>query len=498
MKANRIYLQNFRNHRLSDLGLGRVNIFLGRNNAGKSSVLAGLEWALTGCCSWTDRAGRGSGDLIKTGADSAMVLVDLDGAGQAVRTVNPNGLAFGGETTALAAQAKLYERLGTCEEDLRAALNVGAFLSMSPAAQKTYLFSVLGLRWDMDTVLEALDRWLEQGGEAGSRAGSSRGGLAERLRELVRPLYPPQVEAGPEVLDVIEKRLRELRRDTRRDLQQTQSRLAGGGTPDPAPGNNLSDVQARLAELRGQRAYRQTLSAIRDALAREDGRCPLGPQMACAMASADRTRLLAELDAGLQGNAGLNAQIAEAEALADRIKAHRQALAQAEALDRESRELAAALAEYELLVKAFGPDGIRRSALARSLGPFTARVNENLAVLTDGAYAVEFAPDLSPIVRHAGATVPARLLSTSEQLRIGIAIQEAIAAHLDLRFLAIDGADLLDQDNRDRLTGFVLERAAASEFDQVLVFSTAGDTPPNPGLPGLKMFWVEAGAVREI
>ncbi|MDF9408198.1 hypothetical protein L7E55_07470 [Pelotomaculum isophthalicicum JI] len=126
-------------------------------------------------------------------------------------------------------------------------------------------------------------------------------------------------------------------------------------------------------------------------------------------------------------------------------------------------------------------------------------MNANLAGLTDGEYSVEFAPDMSPIVKHASAVVPARLLSTSEQLRVGIAVQEAIAAYLGLRILAIDGADLLDQDNRDRLTGFVLERAEAGEFDQVLVFSTVGDVQPaNPGLPRFKMFRVEAGTVREI
>lgn len=719
MKINRLYLQNFRSHRESDLNLDRVNFFLGHNNAGKTSLLAALEWGLTGRCYWTDRAGRGSGDLIQTSATGATVLVDVAGADQAVRTLNPNGLTFGGETSALAAQAKLYERLQTGEDDLRAALNVGAFLTMSPAGQKTYLFSVLGLRWDLDTVLAALDRWAKQGGHGG------HGGRAERLRELVRPLYPPQVQAGPEVLDLIEKKLRDARRDTKRDLQRVQALLAGSGAPDPAPGVTLAEAQAQLADLRDRRdriltmladrkqsedrrqalqanyeavcsrlaqttaaqarlagqaaasqagpgeasmggvslddanpdgtapdsaakayqgmittggaipdhaapgrfvqdgmiqgdaflsraapdradngrgvldqaaldraaalaAERQaalaglaselgTLRAAFEALAQAGGYCPLAPDyITCAMTLPQREGLLAdlaartdakaaaveqarltleqarrenerlkayaakaqeaelaagaarceqarlaaqaselsrqarELTAELQGYdaleapdlsplAGLDAQIAQAEALADQIKAYQQALAQEQALDRESRALAAGLAEYELLVKAFGPDGIRRSALANSLDPFTARVNENLAALTDKAYTIEFAPDLSPVVRHAGATVPARLLSTSELLRVGIAIQEAIAAHLGLRLLAIDGADLLDQDNRDRLTGFVLERAAAGEFEQVLVFSTVGDVPPaNPGLPGLKMFWVEAGTVQEI
>jgi exonuclease SbcC len=90
-----------------------------------------------------------------------------------------------------------------------------------------------------------------------------------------------------------------------------------------------------------------------------------------------------------------------------------------------------------------------------------------------------------------------RLLSRSEQLRAGIAISDALSAAAGLKFLAIDEADILEQDNRDLLSGMLLE--LAEEYDQVLVFTTVGDVQPvNPGLPGVKMFWVEEGAVKEI
>lgn len=107
-----------------------------------------------------------------------------------------NGFTFDGETAAQAAQAKLYAALRTNEDDLRAALNVSAFLTMSLAEQKTYLFNVLDLRWDIDTVLAALREWANKNGQ---------GEKIERLEHLVRPLYPPKVQAGPEVLDAIEK-----------------------------------------------------------------------------------------------------------------------------------------------------------------------------------------------------------------------------------------------------------------------------------------------------
>jgi exonuclease SbcC len=88
-------------------------------------------------------------------------------------------------------------------------------------------------------------------------------------------------------------------------------------------------------------------------------------------------------------------------------------------------------------------------------------------------------------------------LSRSEQLRAGIAISDALSAAAGLKFLAIDEADILEQDNRDLLSGMLLE--LAEEYDQVLVFTTVGDVQPvNPSLPGVKMFWVEEGSVKEI
>jgi len=187
MKINRLYLQNFRSHLESDINLDRVNFFLGKNNVGKTSLLAALEWGLTGRCYWTDKAGRGAGDLIKTGAKSATILVDLAGAGLAVRTMNPNGFTFDGETAAQAAQAKLYAALQTNEDDLRAALDVSAFLAMSPAEQKTYLFNVLNLRWDIDTVLAALREWAKKNGH---------GEKIERLEHLVRRFTPRRFRPG--------------------------------------------------------------------------------------------------------------------------------------------------------------------------------------------------------------------------------------------------------------------------------------------------------------
>ena len=43
MKINRLAMQNFRNHKDTAIDLDKLNIFVGRNNSGKSSILAAIE-----------------------------------------------------------------------------------------------------------------------------------------------------------------------------------------------------------------------------------------------------------------------------------------------------------------------------------------------------------------------------------------------------------------------------------------------------------------------
>ena len=58
---------------------------------------------------------------------------------------------------------------------------------------------------------------------------------------------------------------------------------------------------------------------------------------------------------------------------------------------------------------------------------------------------------------------------------------------------------MLDQENRDLLTGCLLDIMESGDYHQALVFSTVGEVAPaNPGIEGLKMFWVEGGNIKEI
>jgi len=167
-------------------------------------------------------------------------------------------------------------------------------------------------------------------------------------------------------------------------------------------------------------------------------------------------------------------------------------------LKQDIETLAAEVADMEVLVKALGPDGLRRDMLAGILEGFTNRVNDRLGQLTEGTYQASLDKDMAILCRvNGGPVLPLRLLSKSEQLRAGIAISDALSAAAGLKFLAIDEADMLEQDNWDPLAGMLLD--LAGEYDQVLIFTTVGNVKPeNPGIPGVKMFLVNEGSAKEI
>ncbi|MDR9788375.1 MAG: hypothetical protein RJR37_14230 [Peptococcaceae bacterium MAG4] len=135
---------------------------------------------------------------------------------------------------------------------------------------------------------------------------------------------------------------------------------------------------------------------------------------------------LDQLEAAICRAESALAQHGEAEALAGRKAA----------LERDFETLDAEVADLEVLVKALGPDGLRRDLLAGILEGFVGRVNDRLGRLTEGAYQVSLAPDMAILCRaNGGPLLPLKLLSKSEQLRVGIAVSEALSAAAGLRFL---------------------------------------------------------------
>ncbi|KAF1084948.1 chromosome segregation protein [Sporotomaculum syntrophicum] len=665
MFIKKLAIQNFRNLKSSVIEPARLNIFVGPNNSGKSSILAAVEWALTGRNLWTDRAGRGAGDLISREARECRVWLELAGLGGVVRAMPPHSLAVGKSNSIQESQAAIYHYLGADEQLIRLALNAGAFSNLPPAEQKTFLFALCGISCTAATITAATEQYLCGIGLSRDRAGEAAA--------KVTALLPAGFGGDPAILEGMEKRAREERRGIKKDLERAKSALAAMAPPVLPEGLEPSDKEAvagQLAELESEKnellkAYgvRQAakknialcrakieqltaeitrLGEARTALAREaagtaatgnpgackgrpelaaelngakerleqlaltaaeldrklsalqtsnrnrravleklqsfDGQCPLAPRLiACRMSDNEVAELAGQLAVENQADSphinGLKDYLQKVQVekleLQRRIRLLEQALARLDNAERELTSLAAALeraqseldsarleeagweetlrkggadpeeidrlqgridrgreflrrlevAEHgcgqadrlqqdlqvleqelavaELMVGALGPNGIRKSLLGDRLAGFTREINNMLAACTEGLYRLEWQEDFNPLITRKRQPLPLKLLSRSEQFRVSIALQAAIAKLTGLNFLAVDEVDMLDQDNRDLLTCSLLN--VMDQFDQIMLFSTVGDVQPrNPGLPGVKMFWVEDGRISEL
>src|SRR5437660_8767650 len=68
-----------------------------------------------------------------------------------------------------------------------------------------------------------------------------------------------------------------------------------------------------------------------------------------------------------------------------------------------------------------------------------------------------------------------KYLSESEQFRLGVAFQIALAILTSLRFVVIDRANVLDKERRKMLTSLLVN----SGLDQAIVLATSEETAPS-------------------
>lgn len=226
MKINSIEITNLRNHQATSVGLDQINIFVGRNNSGKSTIKAAIEYALTGRCGdWTDGAGRGAEDMIRHGAAAASVKVDVGGLGGVSRSI-PNALQVSDWKGALKLQQEaLYEKLGAGADVISAALNTGNFLAMKPDEQKNMLFRLMGLTFDEKSVTEALESYLSKGGKSDLLTPEFYGYLKQ---------FAVAGITGPESIDRIYSQAYKERTGAKKALKDLET-LAGAAATSSEP-----------------------------------------------------------------------------------------------------------------------------------------------------------------------------------------------------------------------------------------------------------------------
>lgn len=169
----------------------------------------------------------------------------------------------------------------------------------------------------------------------------------------------------------------------------------------------------------------------------------------------------------------------------------------------QARTMQDKIDKLEVLVTAFSPKGIMSSLLEGAAATLSRSASDLMAALSGNRYTMEIQIEDGfdiYLANHANGTFSrthANLASASERFRIGIVMQAVLSELAGLRFMVIDGIDILDQANRGFFFQFI--KTIASRFDQIIGFCTIGQHAPNsPGLPEMDFFMIENGTINRI
>ncbi len=181
---------------------------------------------------------------------------------------------------------------------------------------------------------------------------------------------------------------------------------------------------------------------------------------------------------------------------------------------REESELLAALEKaeriralevrankLEVLTQAFSPKGIMSELMQSAAASLMTLANGLMGELTGNRYALDI--DFEEGFRiflcdyEKSCRTEVNLISASERFRVGIVLQAVLSELAGLRFMVIDGIDVLDQTNRGFFFQFL--RKALPRFDQIIGFCTTGQqAPKNPGLLEVDFFLLADRQLRQI
>jgi DNA repair exonuclease SbcCD ATPase subunit len=173
--------------------------------------------------------------------------------------------------------------------------------------------------------------------------------------------------------------------------------------------------------------------------------------------------------------ATLRSRIQKGETILRQAQAHWTAVAAYEEQERQRSERRQEVERLETLCTTLGPNGVRVQALQEAIGRFETLVNLSTSQF---GWTVRFVLDPWGVVVN---DRPVETYSRSEQFRIGIAVQLAIATLSGLHFAVIDELDMLDVANRGIVTQMVLQ----SPLEQVIVLGTREAGTPLPKTPGV-------------
>ena len=261
-------------------------------------------------------------------------------------------------------------------------------------------------------------------------------------------------------------------RNTRKDYEAELKKLpkeAQEGTRTPSTA--ILDVQRVLGQAKSDLALYESDLATRDRLVAE------------AEAINRELSTLPNVSSQEDTIDGLRERIRKGETIRQQAAAHWTAVQRFEEAHQKHVELKAEVDRLEMECSIYGPNGVRVAAIEQRLGDFTAGINGFTA---PWGWTVKFTLDPWQVLVN---DRPIETFSKSEQYRVGVAIQLAIAVTSKLSFAIVDEFDMLTKKNRNQL----LEMLMRTPLDQILILSAKEPDAPLVVYPGVRMIAYRLG-----
>ena len=156
MKIQNLELRHFRNHATTFMEFGKLNYIMGKNGAGKTSIKAALQLALTGETEW----GSKLKDLIRDGQTESLVEVEVENIGTVKRTIGQKGniVEINGKKIPDKEALKVFQdEFQVSYTTLSCAVTASKFLNMKPSEQKDFLFRLTNAALNPNAVVSLMD-----------------------------------------------------------------------------------------------------------------------------------------------------------------------------------------------------------------------------------------------------------------------------------------------------------------------------------------------------
>ena len=596
MKINKFKIVNFRNHSMTDLDMSKkINLFIGPNASGKSSIVDALAFMFTGRNSRTAKSGEGMNELLTFGESRSIVETEIKGIGNVTRMIPHAFQVANWEGTMTAQMELLYKQLGCTEEALLCTIYSSYFLDMPSADQKNFMFDLVGMKLNNDTVKKEFLEWclsnnIERPENIWEYIANNvnfennpaefdrihdyyfdlRKGIKKdikNLESLLKDVKSPLPEGVTvEQREVVIEKLEGLKKD--RDvllvkignaksiakLRQTYTDKIAKEKDIVIPKETKVELEKKLEEYRNLctenskkisklETQKNDIQDTINKLTRFDGKCPLSDKILCKMIPEEIEELIKKFYAqneviikemsliektkeklekdGIDLRKLLDQRV-QADILIPEIKVAKEELAKlgdipdTEQMNKDVQMLNGRLTKgqsiltmietekynqkskieaknslekkktqlefIDLITTIFGSKGLKSTMLNKAMKPIETKINENMKILTDGKYSINFRideNDYNIYVISDGIERRIKHLSSSEKMRIGVIMQDAISDLAGIKFMVVDNGDMLDNVNKRlfwNLIGKMKEK-----YDTIIILSTGTEIKGNVG-----------------